>query len=419
MRRTTAPRILPEIAVSRRDPMQAENFPDAAGASRVYAKALGGKSLRTAIVHYWLVSERGGEKVVRALCDLFPDAVLFAHVADKSLTDRLFRGHEVRTSFISKLPFAERAYKAYLPLMPLALEEIDLSEFDLVISSESGPAKGVIPSPGALHICYCHSPMRYLWDQRHLYRSQANALTRFAMPFLAHYMRQWDVSAAARVDAFAANSGFVASRIRKYYRRESDVIHPPVDIERFQNAGPQKEEWRDAYLWVGQITAYKNPLAAVEAANKLRRKLIVIGDGELRDQMKARAGDTVTFLGRASDETVLQAYASCRALVFPGEEDFGITPVEAMAAGAPVIALNQGGARETVIDGATGVLYEGTTGDDLSRAMLRFEEAESGFCKDEIRAHAESFSLASFRRAMSAFLRRHGVTLANEGAAPQ
>ncbi len=370
--------------------------------------------MRTAIIHYWIVAERGGEKVVRALCDLFPDAVIFTHVADRDLAARLYPGHEIRTTFISRLPFAQKRYQSYLPLMPLALEELDLSEFDLILSSESGPAKGIIPPPAATHICYCHSPMRYIWDHYHIYRRNAGAIARLAFPFIAHRLRRWDVTAAARVDHFVANSKFVASRIEKYYRRSAEVAYPPVDIERFQGgAGEVDDAWRDAYLWVGQLTAYKNPTLAIDAANALGKKLIVIGDGDLAPALRARAGDTIRFLGRADDETVRRAYASCRALIFPGEEDFGMTPIEAMAAGAPVIALNRGGATETVVADKTGILYDDDSVDGLSAAMTQFETVEKTFDADVIRQHAKKFGIEAFRERMLSLLQRYGVAPAN------
>lgn len=373
-----------------------------------------GAILRTAIIHYWIVAERGGEKVVRALCDLFPDAVIFTHVADRDLVARLYPGHEIRTTFIARLPFAKRHYQRYLPLMPLALEELDLSEFDLVLSSESGPAKGVIASPTARHICYCHSPMRYIWDHYHLYRKNAGIFARYAFPFIAHRMRQWDVTTAARVDHFIANSGFVASRIQKYYRRTADVAYPPVDTTQFKR-GPDRidEAWRGAYLWVGQLTAYKKPAIAIDAANALGAKLIVIGDGEMGPALRARAKDNIVFLGRADDETVRRAYASCRALLFPGEEDFGMTPIEAMASGTPVIALNRGGAAETVVAEKTGVLYDEDCVEGLKAAIRKFESIETSFDPDAILHHAESFNVAAFKKRMCNLLERYGVAPMN------
>lgn len=369
-----------------------------------------GKTLRTAIIHYWIVAERGGEKVLRALCDLFPDAVIFTHVADRDLAARLYPGHEIRTTFISRLPFSRRRYQSYLPLMPMALEELDLSEFDLVLSSESGPAKGVIPPPAAPHVCYCHSPMRYIWDHYHLYRRNAGFLARAVFPFVAHQLRQWDVAAAARVDHFIANSNFVASRIQKYYRRNADVVYPPVDVEKYRDQTTTTEEsWRDTYLWIGQLTAYKNPTVAIDAANRIQRKLIVIGDGEMSAALRKQAGQTVEFLGRADAETVRRAYASCRALVFPGEEDFGMTPIEAMAAGTPVIALNRGGATETVLAQKTGVLYDDDSADGLAAAMTEFESVEKDFDRAFIRQHASGFGVEAFKNRMVRLLESYGV----------
>ena len=372
----------------------------------------GEQTLKTAIIHYWIVAERGGEKVLRALCDLFPDAVIFTHVADYDLAARLYPGHEIRTTFISRLPFSKKHYQSYLPLMPMALEELDLSEFDLVLSSESGPAKGVIAPPSAPHICYCHSPMRYIWDHYHLYRRNAGFLARCAFPLIAHPMRQWDVSTAARVDHFIANSKFVASRIKKYYRRSADVVYPPVDVEKYQGGSVAKNDrWRDAYLWIGQLTAYKNPMVALEAANRLKRKLIVIGDGEMAPALRAQAGETIEFLGRADDETVRRAYASCRAMVFPGEEDFGMTPIEAMAAGTPVVALNRGGATETVIDLQTGVLYDDDSTDGLAAALNKFESIEEKFDPAVIQKHANKFGADAFKNQMIQLLNSYGISI--------
>jgi glycosyltransferase involved in cell wall biosynthesis len=368
--------------------------------------------LRTAIIHYWIVAERGGEKVVQALCELFPDAVIFTHVADAALAARLYPGHEIRTTFISRLPFASTRYKSYLPLMPLALEELNLGEFDLVISSESGPSKGVIPGPESTHICYCHSPMRYIWDHYHLYRDNAGFFAKWTFPHFAHKLRQWDVTAAARVDTFVANSQFVAARIEKYYRRSAEVVHPPVDVDSFSNAAGGKDDaFFGAYLWVGQLTAYKKPEIAIETATRLKKKLVVIGDGEAAAALKSKAGDTVKFVGRVNDDVLRRAYASARALVFPGEEDFGMTPVEAMAAGLPVIALNRGGARETVVHEKTGILYDTDSSAGLECAFEHYEALERDFEPTVIKGHARKFGKAAFKKAMTGIFRKHGFDL--------
>jgi len=369
--------------------------------------------MRVALVHYWLKTERGGEKVLRALCDLFPKAVIFTHVANDAFAAAYFAGHEIRQTFISKLPFSQRRPEKYLPLMPLALEELNVQDFDLVISSESGPAKGVIPRPDAHHICYCHTPMRYIWNMYDVYKRRANFATRLVMPFFAHRLRQWDISAAARVDSFIANSGAVAARINKYYRREAEVIYPPVDVEKFTipSFGADGDDcpYSGAYLWVGELVSYKRPDIAVEAFTKMRRKLIVVGNGPEKKKLMRGAGDAISFLDRVSTDELRRAYGACKALVFPGEEDFGIVPVEAMATGTPVIAYGRGGAAETVEHNRTGILYERPDAEGLMEAVDQFERIEKHFEPDILRAHASSFSRGAFKASFASMLRRKGL----------
>ncbi|HEX6291927.1 MAG TPA: glycosyltransferase, partial [Herpetosiphonaceae bacterium] len=230
---------------------------------------------RVAIVHYWLVSMRGGERVLERMLELYPQADLFTHVFDPRAVSETIRKAKVTTSFIDKLPFSKRLYQYYLPLMPMALEELDLSAYDLVISSEAGPAKGVITAPRSLHACYCHSPMRYLWDQYHRYKREANWLARIAMPGMYHRLREWDVSSSARIDRIAANSHFVRQRIHKVWRREAEVIHPPVETGLFTPS----IDIDDYYLWVGQMVPYKRPDLAVEAFNANGLPLLMVGSG--------------------------------------------------------------------------------------------------------------------------------------------
>ena len=300
--------------------------------------------MKVAIVYYWLVGMRGGEKVVEALCDIFTQADIFTHVYVPDAVSETIRRHRVSTTFIGSLPFAARLYKRYLPLMPLALEQLDLRGYDLIISSESGPAKGIIPSPSALHVCYCHSPMRYLWNMFHDYRNQAGRVTKLIMPPLAHYLRLWDAASADRVDCFVANSETVAARIRRYYRREAEVIWPPVDTDAFT---PVPESERGDYmLMVGELVAYKRPELAAEAFNRMRAKLVVIGGGEMLHRIRRLAAPTVTVPGPRPRGS---AWSRVAGVDLPGEEDFGIVPVEAMASGRPVIAYGSGGATETVL----------------------------------------------------------------------
>lgn len=352
--------------------------------------------MRVAIIHYWFVGMRGGERVIEALCELFPQADLFCHVYEPSEISEELKAHRIKTTFIQKLPFAKRYYQSYLPLMPLALDQLDLRSYDLVISSESGPSKGVVVSPDTQHICYCHSPMRYVWDLYHDYRDEASWLKRWLMPPLVHYLRMWDRISADRVDKFVANSMFVAGRIKKYYRREATVIHPPVSVDDFMVG----KGYEDFYLMVGQLTHYKRPDLAVDAFNRNGKRLVVIGEGELLGVLRKQAKSNVHILGRQSFPVIRDHYFRCKALIFPGVEDFGIVPVEAMSAGKPVIAFNHGGATETVVEGLSGIFFNEQTSERLIEAVERFESEMNRFDPLRIRAHAECFSKERFKNEM-------------------
>jgi glycosyltransferase involved in cell wall biosynthesis len=357
--------------------------------------------MRTAIIHYWLVNRRGGERVLEELCGLFPDADLFTHVHDpQALGSPVIARHSVRTTFVGRLPWAAKLYRHYLPLMPLALEELDLRGYDLVLSSESGPAKGVITAPGTLHLCYCHSPMRYAWDLYHEYVGGFSPLRRAFVSPLLHYMRLWDQASANRVDCFVANSEHVAGRIRKCYRRESRVVHPPVDLSLARHDRPRE----DFYLFVGELVPYKRADLAVEACNRLGRRLVVIGGGPLEKRLRNLAGPTVTFLGRQSGATLAEHYGRCRALLFPGLEDFGITPLEAMASGAPVLALGRGGVLESVREGETGLFFREQSAEGLAAAIQDFERRGVRLSAGDIAAHAAAWDAPRFRGAMSALI---------------
>jgi glycosyltransferase involved in cell wall biosynthesis len=277
--------------------------------------------------------------------------------------------------------------------MPFALEQLDLSRYDLVVSSESGPAKAVITAPRALHICYCHSPMRYVWDQYHIYREDAGALTRLFMSVMSPLLRIWDTASATRVDHFVANSQFVAVRIRKFYGRRATVIYPPVAIERFDICTRPG----DYYLCAGQLVRYKRIDLAIQAFRNTGRRLLIAGMGEEGRRLKEMGGNNIEFVGRQTDQELANLLRGCRALVFPGMEDFGIVPIEAMACGRPVIAYGAGGALETVIDRQTGILFPEQTWQSLRAAIETFEHLETEFDPIRIREHATLFDASLFK----------------------
>jgi glycosyltransferase involved in cell wall biosynthesis len=360
-----------------------------------------GSTVKVAIVHYWLVGMRGGERVVEVLSDLYPDADLFTLVCNPDAISAKLRRHRITTSFLQKIG-GVRHYQKMLPLMPYALESFDLSGYDLILSSEAGPAKGIIPGPTATHICYCHSPMRYIWDLYPQYRAAAGPVTRALMSLTAPSLRQWDVSTSHRVDHFIANSRYVAQRIERYYRRTAHVAHPPVNLLRF--GGAAASEAGDYYLCAGQITPYKKIELAVEACTRMGRRLLVLGAGAT-PSLRRLAGPTVEFLGAVDDAAMDRHFANCRALLFPGVEDFGIVPLEVMASGRPVIAFARGGALETVVDGRTGLFFHEQTVDALIDAIGRFEAAAPGtFTRENAQAHASAFDTSVCRARLASLI---------------
>jgi glycosyltransferase involved in cell wall biosynthesis len=352
--------------------------------------------MRAAIVHYWLLNMRGGEKVVEALCGLLPEADIFTLFYDPHRVSPALRSHRIQTSFLQPL---RRYYRLLLPWMPMALESFDLRNYDLVVSSESGPAKGVILSSTTRHVCYCHTPMRYLWDLYPAYRNEwvHSRVKRAIMTPLANYLRLWDYASAARVDQFVANSANVQRRIWKTYRRESVVVPPPVEVEKFY--------WKpaeDFYLIVSELVAYKRLNTAIRAFARNGRKLRVVGDGPEFRSLRRQATDNVEFCGRLSDEQVRELYARCRAFLMPGEEDFGITAVEALASGKPVIALGRGGALETVpiTEPLGGLLYSDMTEDALCEALEQWDRREHQLVPQALQAYAAKFSPVEFATKM-------------------
>lgn len=355
--------------------------------------------MKVALVHYWLVGMRGGEKVLESLCGLFPEADIFTLVLDKDHISEKILSHKIETSFLQKIG-GRRFYQKMLPLMPFAIERFDLTEYDLVISSEAGPAKAIVTRPDALHICYCHSPMRYIWDLEPQYRVNSGVFARALLAVFGPFLRAWDVTTAQRVDYFIANSKYVAKRIRKFYRRESTVINPPVDLERFKSSG----DVSDVYICAGQITPYKRIDLAIVAFNKMNKRLDIIGSGA-SERLKKMAGSNIRFLGTLDDNEMARRFSSCKALIYPGVEDFGIIPLEVMASGRPVIAFGRGGACETVIDGKTGRLFSEQTEEALINAVTLFEKTGVAASSEDLRAHAAQFSQANFQHNIAKFLK--------------
>ena len=364
--------------------------------------------MRVALVHDWLTGLRGGEKLLEGLAGLFPEADLYTliHVPG-STTDRIER-LRICASPLSRLPGVARHYRKLLPLFPATIERFRLEGYDLVLSNSHSFAKGVQVAPGTPHVCSCMTPIRYVWDHVDAYLGKG-ARRALATP-LIQYLRRWDkrTSTQERITSFVAISKTVAERIRRYYGRDSLVVHPWADMERY---APNGEKPEDFYLLVGGFAPYKNEQLAMQAFRRLGRSLIVAGDGPQRRAVEASAPENVRFLGRVSDARLAELYASCRALIHPQEEDFGIVAVEAMATGRPVIALDAGGARETVVDvgtgpSPTGLLFERPDPDCLIEAVREFEGLEGGFDPAAIRRHATHFSLARFQREIVAALER-------------
>ena len=372
--------------------------------------------MRVALVHHWFTSVSGGERVVDALCRLFPDADIYTLFCGPGGLPANARKHKVTASILNRIPGGRRFHRHLLPLYPLAVESLDLTGYDLVVSSDSGPVKGIITDPKSIHVCYCHSPMRYLWDAHFSYSGTMSALPRWAFRLSSHYVRNWDYAAAQRVDYFVANSDYVASRIRKYYRRDSTVIPPPVETHHgFLSASPG-----DYYLSVGRLVPYKRTDLLISACKELDRKLVIVGTGPELRTLRRKAGPNIDFLGAVDDSQLWQIYSRCKALLFAADEDFGIVPVEAQACGRPVIAYGKGGALETVIGvrspvdrarfrehaPATGIFFSEQTVQAVAQAILDYESVQDQFEAEQIRGHARTFDTSIFLERFSAYMRR-------------
>jgi glycosyltransferase involved in cell wall biosynthesis len=360
--------------------------------------------MRIAIVHEWLAGYTGSEKVLEQLLLLYPEADLFCVADLLSEQDRVFlRGRRTNTTFVQRLPFVQKRYRLYIPLMPLAVEQLDLGSYDLVISSSHAVAKGVLTGPDQLHICYCHTPIRYAWDLQHQYLRESGldkGLPSALARLLLHYLRLWDARTAQGVDYFAANSSFIARRIHKAYRRTAAIIHPPVDTHYFRPDGAHQ----DYFVGAGRFVPYKRMDLLVEAFARLPdRKLVLIGDGPELATCRATATPNVQFLGRQPASVLRRHLQSAAALLFAAEEDFGIVPVEAQACGTPVICYGKGGVLDSVLPGLTGTFFAEQKADSLQNAIMQFDNL--AFDPASIRRHALNFSQEIFREQFQAFVR--------------
>jgi len=364
--------------------------------------------MKIALVHEYLTQLGGGEKVLQAFCEMFPEAPIYTLIYDDKATRGVFKDKKIHTSFLQKIPGSKRFFRSLIPLMPLAVEQFNLSGFDLVISVSHSYGKGIITRPGTKHICYCLTPTRYLWFTPTLmhelwgHSAAITLLKPFLYPLLT-YLRTWDYQAAQRPDCFIADSETVRQRIKKYYNRDSEVVYPPVDIGRFHISDRPK----NYFLMTSRMVPYKRFDVAIEAFSKLpEEKLLVIGDWPVYSRLKTRnryKTGNIEFLGRVSDDELPRYYAECKAIIFPQEEDFGIVPVEAMAAGRPVIAFRAGGVLETVIEGETGLFFEEQTPESLAEAVKSFDETK--FDPEKIRRHAEKFDKSVFKDQISRLIK--------------
>ncbi len=356
---------------------------------------------KIAIVHDWLPVYAGAERVLEQILHVFPTADVFSLIDLVSGKDRAFlQGKTVITSFLQKWKWVRRNYRKFLPVMPFAVEQFDLSEYDLIVSSSYAVAKGGVTGPGQLHVCYCHSPMRYAWDLQHQYLRESklqHGASGILAKLLLHYMRQWDVLSSNRVDYFVANSHFIRERIHTIYRRPASVVYPPVDVEQFSLC----EIKNDYYLAASRLVPYKMVGVIIDAFNRMpERELRIIGAGPQYEEFKRRAGPNVKLLGHQPTQVLRRQLQGAAAYICAALEDFGILPVEAQACGTPVIAYGKGGVRESIVPGKTGLFFQEQTADAIAETVSKFEEARSTFIPRIIRSHAEHFSVARFRMAI-------------------
>jgi len=355
--------------------------------------------MKIALIHDHLAQDGGAEKVLKSFSEVWPEAPIYVWLYDKDKANKFFESREIRPSFIQKMPFAKRMYKRYLPFLPSATESYDLSAFDVVLSDTASLGKGVITGPNTLHICYCHTPTRYLWSDKDVIidKWEKAKIIGSISRLYKTYLRVWDRMSVERVDKFIANSNFIKERIKKYYKRDADVLYPPLETKKFKVTSPE-----DYFLIGGRLVNYKRYDLAVKAFNRIGTKLKVFGDGPAMKELQAMAGDNIEFLGRVTDEQMCELYSKAKAFLHPQVEDFGITPLESQASGRPVIAYKAGGALETVKAGETGEFFEHQEWEALAETIIKFKPEK--YNPQEMRAWAETFDEELFKQKIRTYV---------------
>ena len=361
------------------------------------------KLMRVALIHDYLNQYGGAEQVLGSLTEIFPNAPIYTLLYDTEIVNKFFPDKKIRASFLQKIPFIKSHHRFFPPLMPMAVEKFDLSEYDLVISDSAAFSKGVITRPETFHICYCHTPIRYAWDDSHKYIREFSMpkLAKIFVPIFMNYLRLWDREASFRVDKFISNSNFVAQRIKKYYKQDATVIYPPVDVKAFYPSNKLADNY---FLMVGRLLPYKRFDIAIKAFNNLELPLKIIGNGPEAKKLKRMANWNIEFLGELNADRLREYYQNCQALIFPQEEDFGIVALEAMACGKPLIAYRGGGALESIKDGETGIFFDEQTIDSLVEAVKNFKLKK--FNSKKIRQHALKFDKEIFKKKIKDFVEK-------------
>ena len=368
--------------------------------------------MKVALVHDYLNQYGGAERVLEAFTEIFPNAPIYTLIYSPKQVRGVFSDKKIQTSFLQKIPFAKSKHRIFPLLMPIAIEQFDLSDYDVILSDSASFAKGVITKPNTLHICYCHTPPRYAWDDSHKYIEEFGmpGIIKKVIPFFMNYIRLWDKEAALRVDKFICNSNFVAKRIKKYYNRKAKVIYPPVNTKNFEVAKLSSDVTSELshatsyFLMVGRILPYKRFDIAVEAFNKLGKPLKIVGEGPERKKLENKAKKNIEFLGELHDQELRDYYKNCKAFIFPQEEDFGIVALEAMASGRPIIAYQGGGALESIKEGKTGIFFDEQTPEALIRAIRKFNP--KNFNPSQIRTHALKFDKEKFKKKIKDFVEK-------------